>query len=330
MCTISVIVPVYNVEATIEKCLQSILDQTFSDIEIIVVNDGTKDNSMEIVQHYTTDKRIKIIEKKNNGLPQARKTGFLESHGKYIFFVDSDDWIEEKTLEYLYKAIQSQNADVACCNISIDYTNSQKSDSLIAEKNGELSHTKAISSIHNMSAVYQYAWNKLYRKDAIRPGDFPTGHFIGEDYCTIIPIIERATKIVQIKEVLYHYVQHENSMTKAGFGKPYLEAYQWYKNTRRNLLQKYPEQKTEILCYHVLQEMAILNSMYRNNIYEEQIKADLLADIKKNCRLYVLNRHTKPLYKVSAIVMSTNWKLYRSIYQAIYRRRNIYSEERSI
>ncbi len=318
MCTISVIVPVYNVEKTIEKCLKSILIQTFTDIEIIVVNDGTRDNSMEIVNKYREDDRIKVITKDNGGLPQARRTGFMAATGKYIFFIDSDDWIEKNTLKLLYETSQMYDADVVCCNISLDYVNSNHSSFLLAEQNGELSCIDAISAIHNMNAVYQYAWNKLFRKDIIKEEDFPNGHFIGEDYCTIIPIIERANKIVQIKEILYHYVQNGNSMSKAGFGNTYAEAYYQCQRIKKYLFKRYPMQKTEITCYHLLEEMAILNSMFRNNKYDEEIKVECIKDIKTNCRLYVCNNRTKLIYKISAIVISVNWKLYRYTYQVLH------------
>ena len=100
---ISVIIPVYNVEKYIIECIESIINQTLKDIEIIVVNDGTKDNSIKIVEEYLSDKRIKIINKANGGLSSARNEGMKVAKGEYIYFIDSDDFINEDVLEVLYK-----------------------------------------------------------------------------------------------------------------------------------------------------------------------------------------------------------------------------------
>lgn len=107
---VSVIIPVYNVEEYIEKCLDSVVNQTLKEIEIIVVNDGTKDNSMKKIEKYFSDSRIKIINKQNGGQSSARNAGLAISKGEYISFIDSDDFIEEKMLEELYT--ESENTDI--------------------------------------------------------------------------------------------------------------------------------------------------------------------------------------------------------------------------
>lgn len=320
MCTISVIIPVYNVEKTVGKCLQSVLSQTFSDIEVIVVNDGTKDNSMEVVKRYAIDKRVKIINKENAGLPQARKTGFLEAQGECVFFVDSDDWIEENTLELLYKAMESTDADISCCNFVTEYAGLASCEKRKVKRQGVLSQSEAVSEIHNMSAVFESVWNKLYRKSVISQNDFPTGNFIGEDYCTVVSIMLRANKVVQIEDALYHYMQYGWSMTKAGFNTMHAEAYWWYKKARVKVLEKYPEKKREIVCFHLLQEMGLLNAMFRSDTYNKEIKADLLADVKANSKTVLLNRHTRLIYKGGVFVVAMNWKLYRNVYRLIYKR----------
>lgn len=320
MCKISVIIPVYNVEKTVGKCLQSVLNQTFSDIEVIVVNDGTKDNSMEVVNHYTTDKRVKIVTKENAGLPQARKTGFLQAQGECVFFIDSDDWIENNTLELLYEAMQKADADISCCNFVTDYVSSVKSEKRRVNRLGVLSQSEAVSELHNMGAVFESIWNKLYRKSVILQEDFPTGNFIGEDYCTLVSIILRANRIVQIEDALYHYMQYGWSMTKNGFNTMHAEAYRWYKQARVRMLEKYPEKKQEIVCFHLLQEMGILNAMFRSDTYDKEIKADLLADVKANSKLVVFNWHTRLIHKGGIFVVSLNWKLYCGIYRFLYKK----------
>ena len=103
---VSIVIPVYNVEKYIRQCLESVINQTLKDIEIIIVNDGTKDSSMKIAEEYLSDKRIKIINKENGGLSSARNAGMRIAQGKYICFIDSDDFIEKNMMEELYIAIE--------------------------------------------------------------------------------------------------------------------------------------------------------------------------------------------------------------------------------
>lgn len=111
---VSIIIPVYNVEKYIRQCLESVINQTYKNIEIIVINDGTKDGSMKIVEEYLEDKRIKIINKNNGGLSSARNKGIEEATGEYIYFLDSDDWIEKDTIEVLVK--NSKDVDIIEAN----------------------------------------------------------------------------------------------------------------------------------------------------------------------------------------------------------------------
>ena len=105
---ISVIIPIYNVEKYIRECIESILNQTFRNIEVIAVNDGSKDNSIKIVEEYLSDRRLKIINKENGGAPSARNIGMKTARGKYVYFIDSDDFIEKDVLEILYKNSESE------------------------------------------------------------------------------------------------------------------------------------------------------------------------------------------------------------------------------
>lgn len=116
MTKVSVIVPVYGVEDYIIKCMDSLVNQTMSDIEIIVINDGTKDKSIELIEKKYNDKRIKIYNKKNEGVAKARNFGIMKASGDYLFFVDSDDFIKENTLEVLYKKVIEENCELVLCD----------------------------------------------------------------------------------------------------------------------------------------------------------------------------------------------------------------------
>ncbi len=319
MCQISVIVPVYNVERYIEKCIRSILEQTFSDIEVIIVNDGSQDRSIDIIHNVFRDGRIKIINKKNAGLPQARKTGFENATGRYIVFVDADDWIDSNMLQLLYEKIVSSHADIVCCGVLFDDDNGNRIEEWNVEEETAYDKESAIINLHNSCGVYQFMWNKIFSRRVVSGSDFPMGHFVGEDYCTLIPMIEKAVNIIQIPENTYHYVQHGSNMTKAGFGSSFIQAYEHYNKLRKYLLKKYGTCESSILCYHLSEYIFIMNAMARNNTYQNDMVKEITKYVRKNITRYMLNKHIKKLYKCAAVVMAINWRIYTRMYKTLMR-----------
>ena len=121
-CNVTVIVPVYNVEKFIDKCVQSVIDQTMTDIEVILVDDGSTDNSLARCREWTNkDSRVKVYHQENQGVSVARNLGIEKSAGKYIAFIDSDDWIEPNYLEVLYVMAKAKDADISICGFYFDY-----------------------------------------------------------------------------------------------------------------------------------------------------------------------------------------------------------------
>ena len=116
MTKISIIIPVYNGEKYIEKCLDSIKNQTFKDYEVLIINDGSKDNTKKLIEKYLNDKRFKLFNRTNHGIGASRNFGLDESSGEYICFIDSDDYVDKKYLEKLYNKILKENLDIVVCN----------------------------------------------------------------------------------------------------------------------------------------------------------------------------------------------------------------------
>ena len=211
---ISVIVPVYNVEKYLPKCLDSILCQTFSNIEIICVNDGSTDNSRKILEEYKNkDSRIIIVDKKNGGLSSARNAGMKVAKGEFFSFIDSDDWIDSSMLEKLYKNITSLDTDISICAVhQFDETNQKIDDS-----NPYYTLEYFDSSFDNKSFSYKetkpfimdvcvMAWNKLYRRSLIDKckAEFPDG-LIFEDGPFFFTIFFKTQKVSIVREFLYYY-----------------------------------------------------------------------------------------------------------------------------
>ena len=182
MAKISVIIPVYNCEKFIEKCLQSLVNQTLTDIEIILVNDGSTDNSQKIIEKFS-DTRIKLINKKNGGQSSARNVGLDVANGEYIGFIDSDDWVDSDFFEKLYNTAKKYNADIAMTDfIRIGPTKYKKRLNISEEKIYE----KIENKIKIANALKEGCiWNKIYKKEILTGLKFNEGMYFEDGPFTI-------------------------------------------------------------------------------------------------------------------------------------------------
>jgi glycosyltransferase involved in cell wall biosynthesis len=227
---ISVIVPIYNVEIYLVKCIESIINQTYSNLEIILVDDGSPDNCGEICNYYATkDNRIKVIHKENGGLSDARNVGLDFANGEYINFIDPDDYIHEKFYDTLINLAISHNADIAQCDFLKVYENgSTNTDMALNERISVLNNIEALNNLFNDYYVTTtVVWNKLYRKELFTDIRFPKGK-INEDEFTTFKVLFNSEKVVTTSKPLYYYLQRSNSIMGEKFNTKrldYLEAY---------------------------------------------------------------------------------------------------------
>ena len=216
---VSVIVPVYNVESYVAKCIESIINQTFKDLEIILIDDGSTDSSGSICDSFAEkDKRIKVIHKENGGLSSARNAGLDIAVGEYIVFVDSDDYINLKMVETLYLAIIDNKADLSICN----YIHVNELGEEIGISELRLTKRQIISSewmLERISRGWTFgaiAWNKMYSSKVFKKLRYPLGR-INEDEFISHRVMAQAEKAVIIPDVLYYYLLRQGSITKTGF-----------------------------------------------------------------------------------------------------------------
>lgn len=244
---ISVIVPVYNVENYIERCLNSIINQTYKNIEIVCVNDGSTDNSLNILNDFQKkDSRIKIISQENQGLSEARNVGIKNSSGKYIGFVDSDDWVDLDYYEKLHKALIDSKSDFACANIK--FFDNGKISYIKFQQNQIFSEfDKKIDNYKNGSVC-----DKLYKKSLFLDNDikFIKGYFY-EDNIVLLQLTYYSKKIVTINTVSYYYFKNNNSITRE-------------KNSEKELKR---QQDMYYMCE------VILNYFYNKNVSKKVIKS---------------------------------------------------------
>ena len=211
---ISVIVPIYNVAPYLVRCVESIINQTYKNIEIILINDGSTDNSLNICEKYRNiDERIFLVDKVNGGLSDARNAGLDVCKGEYVAFVDSDDYVEESYLEKLYEAIKKADSDIAICSFSL------------VNENGKLRETEkmpdctCVDGRYILSNVlsktgYKYvvAWNKLYKREIFENLRFPVGKYYEDEYVNY-RIFYGRKKIALVSDSLYNYVLRSGSIT---------------------------------------------------------------------------------------------------------------------
>lgn len=212
---VSVIVPIYKVEAYLEKCIQSIQNQTYRNLEIILVDDGSPDQCGKICDRYKErDERIRVIHKENGGLSDARNFGIDAATGEYILFVDSDDYIHPRMVEILLKKLEDSGADIAVCDFrQVDEKEIVVDDAEVCEASvsESFSGQEIMNNLQYRNLLTVVAWNKLYKSDLFVQLRYPKGK-IHEDEFLIHRLLHLCQKTVYISNKLYYYVRREGSI----------------------------------------------------------------------------------------------------------------------
>ena len=219
---ISVIVPVYNVERYLPQCLDSIINQTFRDIEIICINDGSTDNSGIILEEYAQkDSRLKVLNQENQGLSVARNNGIAQATGEYISFIDSDDFIHLEFLDTLYQTLIQSNCDIAGCDFQKVYNNE-------VPVLGNIKFKKYVSALdvllNKKNFIHFNVWNKLYKREIIKDIQFVENLYF-EDWVFNLCVFAQNTSFAWINEKLYGYRISNQSIVRSQFNHKKLEDY---------------------------------------------------------------------------------------------------------
>lgn len=317
---ISVIVPVYNGEAVLRRCLDSIVEQTYRELEIIIVNDGSTDKTASIIEEYTSKyTNIFAVHKENEGLPQARKTGVDVATGSYFGFVDADDWLEPDMYEELYKACRKYGADISCAGIYMDYEGN-KSEVLGNTEELLLDKTEALTALHQRKLVFPYAWNKLYRAELLKHVDYPEGNFVGEDYAIVTQVLEKSEQTAWTGKPLYHYVQTVDSMCRGGYTANYLLAFQSYQNRYVNLTGKFPSLSSCVNNYLLTEYLSFVVAMGKNKNYDKTMIKKIKHLAKKGFVPYITAEYVEIKYKGSIVAFLLNYRLLIAAYRLMSRR----------
>lgn len=215
--TVSVIIPVYNSERYLDRCIEGVLRQSYRELDVLLIDDGSTDGSGAICDRWAEkDVRIRVIHKENGGVAKARNTGLDAAVGEYISFVDSDDYTSVDMIQNLFQALKANDADISICNIQyVDETGLPLGDVLDSPIRDEvLTGQKAIekmSDCEHRGWYYLFLWNKLYKKSVFSGIRFPGGKISEEDFVAH-KLFMRCQKVVSISAVGYYYVQRTQSI----------------------------------------------------------------------------------------------------------------------
>lgn len=215
---ISVVVPIYKVEEYMSRCVDSIINQTYKNLEIILVDDGSPDNCPAMCDDFAKkDNRIKVVHKKNGGLSDARNAGMAQATGDFISFIDSDDWVDVDMIETLVNKALENSSDIVSCGVRMVWENDQPS-KMLTKNHEEITFTDTESALYSFvksEYLIQTVWNKLYKKSVIQDIPFPYGK-INEDEYWSWKAISRARTITSIDKPMYNYLQRNGSIMRGG------------------------------------------------------------------------------------------------------------------
>ncbi len=287
---ITIVVPVYKVEEYLDRCVKSILNQTYTDFELLLVDDGSPDKCGKMCDEYAEkDSRIFVIHQKNGGLSAARNTGlnwfYEQNKSDYITFLDSDDWIHPHYLEFLMNGLTQNNVKVSVCNYKRITTEIPHEN----YDNIEYELTSPEDFLVNHSWQYNYAWGKLYHKSVFQDVRYPVGKNF-EDTFTTYKVLYQCEKIVYTSLPLYYYLRNEAGISRSPWNPSELvifdamqEQMQFYKEKG---LQKAFEKEFELFVHHHAYQIVRIKEnkkdLKKNNVILKDIKKTLKKYLKEN------------------------------------------------
>lgn len=321
MCQISAIIPVYNAEKYLEKCVESILNQSYQDFELILVDDGSTDGSGKICDKYAeNDSRIRTIHTKNRGPAAARRTGIETAGGEYVTFVDADDWLERGMFAFATEKMTEQCADIICMGHK-EVDGQGNSRAIISGHTEEwlvTQKSEMMRQLHGTRLIDSGPWAKLIKRALFEGIDFCETVTIGEDYFMVLQLLEKADRIMICTDPVYDRCIRSTSISRSGYSKRHRMAFEQYMQWRRYLLNRYPELKEEIIGYHTEYEMAVITAMCRNKQYDRNVIGRLKWDLRTN-RKVVLRCSKTPVYmRFSAVMIAYCPALFIIIFRVVH------------
>lgn len=308
---ISIIIPVYKVEEYIDECVNSLINQTYKNIEIILVDDGSPDSCGDICEKYKEmDSRIVVLHKKNGGLSDARNAGMQIANGNYFVFVDSDDYVSNKYVEILYNALNKDNADIAVAEMIKFYDNDNPEEFIESEEPDVILYSsRDIMNLYftDKAATMTSAWGKIYKRNLFNEIQYPKGK-LHEDEFTTYKLMHKAEKIAYVNIPLYFYRQRNNSIINSKYNVRRLDVLDAYKE-RLDFFKEFYSEIYSIASAHYLNRLLICYNDVReiNKEESEKVKIRFKAFYKTSkleCKLSSKDKFKWHLFNTSASLYS--------------------------
>lgn len=299
---VSIIIPVYNVDKYLQKCVESVVKQTYNNIEIILVDDGSTDQSGFICDKWEEkDCRIKVIHKVNGGLSSARNEGNKHASGNYILYLDSDDYLSTDCVEKLVQMCKITGAQIAI--IQMMYI-SEETNEEVAQQNNESMNVLSVEEAIKAS-LYQKMYSccapaKLYKKEIVNEIDFPVGR-VSEDLATCHLFLDKAEKVAYTTAIGYYYRQHENSIMHE-FNYKRMDAIEWTRKIEEFCSEKYPNIKKAALCRTFNVAIHLLLDLPQMGETHDKYFGELWNEIKRTRKHVLFNRETRFREKAAVLL----------------------------
>ncbi|MDO4813713.1 MAG: glycosyltransferase [Gemella sp.] len=320
---ISIIVPVYKVEKYLERCVDSIINQTYKNLEIILVDDGSPDNSGKLADELAKkDDRIVVYHKENGGLSDARNYGVAGAKGTYIGFVDSDDYINENMYQNLYDLIKTENTLVAESNVTRIYGNKERPHYEGPSYRKTIDTKEYIREYLTMEKVYGSVWCKLIDANLAKELTFPKGKYY-EDIYYNYDLVQKIDKISITSEAHYYYYIRENSITTEKYSPKQLDLIEILDKLKSFVDISYPDLKEEAFIRQVYAYLSTFNHMILEDNYKSIERFDEVYKFLKDNKSKVLaSKNAAKNLKLSLAVLSVNAGLYKILYK-VYKSRMV-------
>ena len=306
---ISVILPIYNIEKYLPYCMDSLFKQSYKNLEIIMVDDGSNKECSELCDYYAKkDQRVVVYHKENGGLSDARNYGIKRAKGEYITCIDPDDYFDYDYVKYLYDLVQKYDVKFSICQHRVKFDNGSVKD---FGKNGEelIDSKICLERMLYHDVIDTSAWAKLYKKDLFDNIEYPKGRLF-EDISTTYALMMKCKKIAVGYESKYNYIFHNNSIVNSNFNIKKLDLLEMTDKMATDVLKQYPDLDKAVLRRRVYSRFSTLNQMLNENGFIKE-KKEIIKFILDNKKSILKNKKAPKRDKIAIIILLLNYRLYR-------------------
>ena len=313
---ISVVVPVYNVEKYLKRCLNSILVQTYSNLEILLIDDGSTDQSGQICDEFAKlDSRIRVLHKNNGGLSDARNVGIEAAKGEYVTFVDSDDYVDEDLIEYLYKMIEQTHTEMSVC-INRLYNEKTRKFQIGADdgKKEILTVHESIKRLLYRQNFFVSACAKLYKKDLFLNIRYPKGKLY-EDTAVTYKLVLKAGRIAYGRSCKYTYCVRDNSITRSAFNPRQLDLVEAADSAVSDITKRFPDLAQAGMCFRLWARFSTLNRMSHVGPEFYLKREEIIQFIREHGDSVLRDRNTPQRDKKGIRCLKLGYPIYKMVWR---------------